>query len=348
MRLPGARLARRARPTLSERWKRGRAFAASRLSVAIVRKADMPVRQALAGHLDLPVRAWNGRMPIASEAASRPSAQDIRFYASFADAVERWEPENFYCKTDARERDVPSRRAPSAVLQGFSGPPANAARRRAFFGPGRSSFATGPGESMAFGQTRRREDAAAARLASRVDFSKIDHAAQKMTIHGHLASAVRGGTVLATRPLGSRRGPAKRQTMTVHPASTHPFPCRRRTPAGSGGFRFPNRRAYGMTLGIKGSPLSGRRIRDDSFDTALTRLSMKRNDQTSPAWATVSHWKGAPSERALWRVFGMFLSQGAWSCLLHGTFPGRVFPFSYAWFYMQAIQKLHEISVNVL
>ena len=173
-----------------------------------------------------------------------------------------------------------------------------------FFGPGRFSFATGPGEGMAFRQTRRREDAAAARLAARADCSKIDHAAQKMTIHGRPVSAVRSrfrgmvpfpaaGTVLASRPLGSLRGPAKRQTMTVHPASTHPFPCRRRTPAGSGEFRFPNRRAYGMTLGIKGSPFSGRRIRDDSFDTALTRLSMKRNDQTSPAWATVSHRKSA-------------------------------------------------------
>lgn len=126
------------------------------------------------------------------------------------------------------------------------------------------------------------------------------------------------------------RGPAKRQNMTIHPTPTHPFPCRRRRPAASGHFRFPNRRAYGMTLGIKGSPLSRRRACDDSIDTALTRLSMKRNDQTSPAWATVSHRKSATSERALWRVFGMFLFQGAWSCLLHGTFPGRVFPFSIA------------------
>lgn len=133
------------------------------------------------GHLCLSERAWNGRMPSASEAASRPSAQDIRFYASFADAVERWEPENFYCKTDARERVVPSRRAPSAVLQGFSGPPANAAGSALFSAPERFSFATGPGEgSVARGQTKRRDDAGAGRPAAAVTMcAKIDQYAQK-------------------------------------------------------------------------------------------------------------------------------------------------------------------------
>jgi hypothetical protein len=36
------------------------------------------------------------------------------------------------------------------------------------------------------------------------------------------------------------------------------------------------------------------------------------------------------SERASRRVFGMFLFQGAWPCLLHGTSKRRVFPFSHA------------------
>lgn len=138
-------------------------------------------------HLCLSERAWNGRMPSASEAASRPSAQDIRFYASFADAVERWEPENFYCKTDARERDVPSRRAPSAVLQGFSGPPANAAGSALFSALERFSFATGPGEgSVARGQTRKRENTGAGRPAAAVTVcTKIDQYAQKLTMRRH-------------------------------------------------------------------------------------------------------------------------------------------------------------------
>lgn len=87
------------------------------------------------GHLCLSERAWNGRMPSASEAASRPSAQDIRFYASFADAVERWEPENFFCKTDARARGVPIQARFFRRLARLLRASSERGRERAFFRP---------------------------------------------------------------------------------------------------------------------------------------------------------------------------------------------------------------------
>ena len=81
----------------------------------------------------------------------------------------------------------PSRRASSAVLQGFSGPPANAAGSALFSAPERFSFATGPGKgSVARGQTKRRDDAGAGRPAAAVTVcAKIDQYAQKLTMRRH-------------------------------------------------------------------------------------------------------------------------------------------------------------------
>ncbi len=105
-----------------------------------------------------------------------------------------------------------------------------------------------------------------------------------------------------------------------------------KTPPGRnrGTFRFPTWRKWDMkhlsTVRVPSGPQTRGRHLPSRSDKAL-------HEEKRPNVARKGYGfklEKRLSERALRRVFGMFLFQGAWPCLLHGTSTRRVFPFSSA------------------
>jgi hypothetical protein len=96
-----------------------------------------------------------------------------------------------------------------------------------------------------------------------------------------------------------------------------------------GTFRFPTWRKWDMkplsTVCVPSGPqICGNRQMKSRSDKAL-------HEEKRPNVARKGYGfklEKRLSERASRRVFGMFLFQGAWPCLLHGTSTRRVFPFS--------------------
>ena len=124
----------------------------------------------------------------------------------------------------------------------------------------------------------------------------------------------------------------ERQATATQPTSKNLPISMPKTPPGRnrGTIRFPTWRKWDMKHLSTARVPSGPQPRDRHHPS---RSDQAPHEEKRPNVARKGYGfklEKRLSERAPRRVFGMFLFQGAWPCLLHGTSKRRVFPFSRA------------------